>query len=196
MINKICFSQSIGCRAWEGQCAEVTICISKQVSRGPIGNPYHFVGLYFIFSCVRVRVITDCYWSSSLYLLPGTALGLKCQNVFREFDVPPSGFLIFLISASPIPLTQPKSLHSLPPSLPPSLSLLQQSWKLNPAIFPPTVPVCCSLGNESAHYSNKYLWGVEGIHPESLQRRPPVPASTFSVCLFSPSSYFVYLNWL
>lgn len=135
------------------------------MSRGPIGNPYHFVRLYFIFSSFIPLSLTAIDSLPFIYC-PQTALGLKCQNVFRESDIPPSAFLIshlpLYFSPSVSLFNSLVSLSS--PSLPLSLSLpLSVELEIKPCHLPTHRTLLCSLGCESAHYSNKYLRSVRGI---------------------------------
>lgn len=157
------------------------------MSRGPIGNPYHFVRLYFIFSCFIPLSLTAIDSPPFIYCLE-TALGLKCQNVFffffRESDTPPSGFLIsYLALHSPLsPLFLVNSLVSLSAHSPPALFLPSVELEIKPCHLPThcTLPLC-SLGNESAHYSNKYLRGVGGISQATSKtptRTPPNPSAS------------------
>lgn len=120
MINRVCFSQSIGGVAVEGQCAYVNICISKSpISNGPIGNPYHFVLLYFIFIFPISSSLTIIDSSLRIYSLE-TAVGFKCQNVFRKLIHPCSPWLILGLLPSPslsLSVFPPLSLSLSPTSL-------------------------------------------------------------------------------
>lgn len=75
--------------------------------------------------------------------------------------------LLLSLSLSLIPLSR------FPPLLPPAFPSV--GLEIKPCHLPTHCTLLCSLGCESAHYSNKYLRGVRGIYAEPLQRRPPTP---------------------
>lgn len=88
----------------------------------------------------------------------------------------PSSSHISLFISLPLCLSHSNSLVSptspSSPSLPHSPS--QWSWKLNPVIFPPTVPFSAHLG-VNLHIIQINISEVSGEYSESLQRLPPTP---------------------
>lgn len=85
----------------------------------------------------------------------------------------PSSSHIQLFISLPLCLSLFNSLVSLfSHSLPHSPS--QQSWKLNPVIFPPTVPFSAHLG-VNLHIIQINISEVSGEYSKPLQRRPPTP---------------------
>lgn len=93
--------------------------------------------------------------------------GIRYTSICLPHLISRSLFLSPSVSLTLIPLF----LLPLSPSLPHSPS--QQSWKLNPVIFPPTVPFSAHLGVNL--YIIQINISVSGEYSESLQRLPPTP---------------------
>lgn len=86
--------------------------------------------------------------------------------MFLGNPIPPSAFLISCLALYFFPLVFLSLFNSLVSlsALPPSLSqFLSVELKIKLCHLPTYRTDLCSLGCESAHYSNKYLRGVRGI---------------------------------
>lgn len=108
----------------------------------------------------------------------------KCFFFFLEnpiyLHLASSSHIWLFIPLSP-PLFLVNSLVSLSAHSPPALFLPSVELEIKPCHLPThrTLPLC-SLGNESAHYSNKYLRVVGGILPSHFKdatRPPPNPSA-------------------
>lgn len=109
----------------------------------------------------------------------------KCFFFFRESDIPPSGFLIsYLALHSPrSPLFLVNSLVSLSAHSPPHFSFPQYSWKLNPVIFPPTVPFPSAHLGMNLHIIQINISEVSGEYSQATSKTPTHPPPNPSALL-------------